>query len=166
MNAPAAKSCPAGRLDTVQGRVDWLQYALGHAPPVEMPLQHRFTPGLYSREIFMPAGAVVVSKVHKTEHQFVVSKGRVSVWSEADGVVELRAPHAGVTKPGTRRILVVHEDTIWTTFHPTANLPGVGHDVSPGDVPALEKALVEDVDVQWVGEFFSVVGGQLPEVRA
>lgn len=83
------------------------------------PVVHRFTPGLYIREIFMPAGSVLTSKIHKTEHPFVISKGSVSVYSDNDGAQHITAPYTGITKPGTRRFLVIHEDTIWTTFHVT-----------------------------------------------
>jgi hypothetical protein len=86
-------------------------------PPLDFPLTHRFTPGLYIREIFMPAGSLLTSKIHKTEHPFVISKGVVSVWTKETGAVLYRAPHTGITYPGTRRVLFVHEDTIWTTFH-------------------------------------------------
>lgn len=85
---------------------------------VEMPLTHRFTPGLYVREIFMPAGTIVVSRIHKTQHPFVISKGDCEVWSPGTGWQRLRAPHTGITLPGTQRLLLIHEDTIWTTFHP------------------------------------------------
>lgn len=102
-----------------QKRVDRIQDALAKMPQADCPLTHRFTPGLYIREIVMPAGAVVVSKIHKTEHPFVISKGKVSVWTENEGTVTFEAPHTGITKPGTRRILYIHQDTIWTTFHPT-----------------------------------------------
>jgi hypothetical protein len=84
---------------------------------VDLPVSHQFTPGIYIREIFMPAGVVLTSRTHKYEHPFVISKGVVSVWSLQEGAVTYRAPHTGVTKPGTRRVLLVHEDTIWTTFH-------------------------------------------------
>jgi len=86
-------------------------------PLAQFPVVHRFTPGLYIREIFMPAGSVLTSKIHKTEHPFVISKGVVSVWTAEGGTVIMKAPHTGVTKPGTRRVLFVHEDTMWTTFH-------------------------------------------------
>jgi hypothetical protein len=92
---------------------------IGHDCDTLMPLTHRFTPGLYCREIFMPKGTLLTSKIHKTEHQFIISKGSVSVWTEDGGVTRLTAPFHGITKPGTRRILYIHEDTIWTTFHPT-----------------------------------------------
>lgn len=90
---------------------------LAQQSPVECPLVHRFTPGLYVREIFMPKGALIVSKIHRTEHPYVISKGKVSVWTEG-GVLHLSAPHCGITKPGTRRVLYIHEDCVWTTFHP------------------------------------------------
>jgi hypothetical protein len=96
---------------------------LGHAmteyPQAFCPLEHRVTPGLYARQITMPKGVLVVSRVHRTEHPYVVSKGAVSVWTEKDGWVLIKAPFAGITKPGTCRVLVMHEDTIWTTFHVT-----------------------------------------------
>lgn len=86
---------------------------------VDCKLEHRFTPKLYSREITMPAGILVTSETHKTEHQFILSKGIVSVWTEEEGEVFIVAPYHGITKPGTRRILFIHEEAIWTTFHST-----------------------------------------------
>jgi hypothetical protein len=85
------------------------------------PVRHIFTPGLYAREIFMPAGAIITSAVHKTEHPYVVSAGRCLVYleNEARSVI-IQAPHTGVTKPGTRRLLIIVEDTTWTTFHVTS----------------------------------------------
>lgn len=83
----------------------------------ELPVRHLFTPGLYVREIFMPAGTLLTSRIHLLEHPFVISKGKVSVWDDENGVVTLEAPHTGITSPGTRRVLYMHTDTIWSTFH-------------------------------------------------
>jgi hypothetical protein len=102
-----------------QKTVDKMQAAMKRLPQVDCPLVHRFTPGLYVREIFMPKGTFIISKIHKTEHPFIVSKGHVAVWIEGVGVVEIKAPYCGVTKAGTRRILYIREDCVWTTFHPT-----------------------------------------------
>lgn len=85
----------------------------------EMPLVHTFTPGLYSRQITMPEGTLVCSKIHLTEHQFILSKGTVSFWTKDGGEVIISAPYQGVTKPGTARALYIHEEAIWTTFHST-----------------------------------------------
>jgi hypothetical protein len=103
---------------SVQLKMDSLVKALSQMPQVELPLTHQFTPGLYIRTIFMPKGSLVISKIHKTTHPFVITKGHTSVWDAANGVQQMRAGHIGITKPGTHRILFMHEDTVWTTFHP------------------------------------------------
>lgn len=87
--------------------------------PIDCPLVHTFTPALYSRQITMYRGTLITSETHKYEHQFILSQGVVSVWTEAEGEVLISAPYHGVTKPGTRRILYIHEDAVWTTFHST-----------------------------------------------
>jgi hypothetical protein len=99
--------------------IDDLEGAMLSGVQVEMPVIHRQTPGLYSREIHIPAGTLLTSAVHKTEHQFVISQGRIAVISENEGRVIYEAPHTGVTLPGTRRVLHAETDTIWITFHAT-----------------------------------------------
>ena len=85
---------------------------------VECPVKHHFAPGLYAREIFMPAGHVVVGKIHRHAHVNTISRGRVVVATEF-GTQELVAPCTFVSLPGTKRAVAVQEDTIWTTYHPT-----------------------------------------------
>lgn len=95
---------------------------------VECKLEHTFTKGLYTRKIFMPKGTAVVSKIHKTQHPYVILKGKVSVHAKGDRVRTLKAGHMGITEPGTERLLLIHEDTVWVTFHP-----------NPTDEQDLEK---------------------------
>ena len=99
--------------------IEALEAAIAARGPVEFKVTHRFTPGLYIREIFLPATAILTSAIHRTEHPFVISMGRIRVCSENEGAVEYAAPHTGITLPGTRRILHALEDTVWTTFHAT-----------------------------------------------
>lgn len=110
------------------------QLIKANCPAVECPVKHLFTPGLYSREFHAPAGTLVTSKIHKTEHQYVVSKGCANVWIDGVGWQAIRAPYRGVTMPGTRRVLVVTEDLIWTTFHPT----------TLKDVDEIEREIIEE----------------------
>jgi hypothetical protein len=98
---------------------DEFEAHLASFPPASMPVRHRFTPGLYIREILIPAGTVLTSMEHKTEHPFVISDGLIEVISATEGRVTYAAPHTGITRPGTRRILHALEDTVWTTFHVT-----------------------------------------------
>lgn len=134
----AAKVYPESLPEALEAcrRTDQLQLVMAQLPQTELPLVHRFTPGLYVREIFMPKGTVVISKIHKTEHPYVVSKGVVSVWIDGVGVQKIVAPYTGITKPGTRRILYIHEDTVWTTFHPTDET----------DLARIEEAVIQKHD--------------------
>jgi len=86
---------------------------------IDLEPVHLFTPGLYVRELTMPAGARVVSKVHRTEHPYVVTKGRAMVWIDGKGWELIVAPHKGITRPGTRRLLYILEECTWTTYHAT-----------------------------------------------
>ena len=102
-------------------KVDALGVIMQQFPKVDAPLVHLFTPGLYCRQITMPTDSLVISKVHTTEHPFLISKGVVSVWIDGEGVKKFTAPYLGVTKAGTRRVLYIHEECVWTTFHVTDN---------------------------------------------
>ena len=82
-------------------------------PPVACPVTHKFTPNLYTREIFMPKGTLVTSLMHLTTHPFFILQGDVSVWSHDMPIQRYKAPYSGITKAGTRRVLYTHEDTIW-----------------------------------------------------
>lgn len=81
------------------------------------PTKDHFAPGLYGREIFIPAGAWIVGKIHKHAHLNTISKGLVTVVTEFGSEV-LRGPVTFTSIPGTKRAVVAHEDTIWTTYHP------------------------------------------------
>lgn len=98
--------------------VDKIEAAIvEHCQPIEFPIRSFFTDGLYAREMSAQAGSMIVSMIHKTEHIFVVSKGKLSVWNDEGGEVVIEAPYIGITKAGTRRFAYVHEDLVWTTFH-------------------------------------------------
>lgn len=83
------------------------------------PVRHHFAPGSYGREMFLPKGLVVVGKIHKHAHVNVISQGRVRVFTEQEGILELKAPLTFVSSPGTKRVVEVLEDTVWTTIHVT-----------------------------------------------
>lgn len=100
-------------------RMNEIEATLAKLPQVECPVIHRLTPGLYSREVRMFENMMVTSKIHKTEHQFVILSGDVSVWTEHEGVTRLKTGDVGITQAGTRRLLYMHKETRWVTFHPT-----------------------------------------------
>jgi len=88
-------------------------------PQSDGNLKHIFSGGIYAREASVNSGSVIVSKMHKTEHIFTISKGIVSVFSTTEGLKLHQAPYTGITKPGTKRLIYAHTDLVWTTYHRT-----------------------------------------------
>ncbi len=82
------------------------------------PLKHTFADGLYIREIFMPKGQIISTGIHKKEHPYFVLKGDISVLTD-EGIKRIKAPYNGITKPGTKRLIYMHEDSVWITVHAT-----------------------------------------------
>ena len=82
------------------------------------PLVHRFTDGLYVREIAITKGTLLTSKTHLTQHQFFLLKGKISVWDNEGNEQYLEAPYIGITQANTRRIAYAWEDCVWATCHP------------------------------------------------
>lgn len=83
----------------------------------ECPLKHHFSPGLYLREIFMPAGTVVIGRVHKTEHFNVLVQGACLIVHDDFRREVLRAPMVFISKAGMQKVLYILEDMIWMTTH-------------------------------------------------
>lgn len=105
--------------DSARAALYKLQLAGAELEPVEMPLQHVYAPGCYARTIFIPAGTFVVGKIHKHQHINVLSQGHVTVYTEQGGVEDLHGPLTMSSSPGTKRALLAHTDTVWTTIHVT-----------------------------------------------
>ncbi len=83
------------------------------------PLKQNLEGGLYTREIFMPTGSVIVSMIHKQDHPSFVLKGLVSYLDDKGVVRTVRGPHKIFTKTGTQRVLYIHEDTTWCCVYKT-----------------------------------------------
>jgi hypothetical protein len=114
-------------------RIATLVRRLGAMEQTECPLKHYFGPGVYLREIFMPAGTIVIGKIHKTEHLNLIERGVLAIRHD-DGTTQiLRAPHTFVSKPGVQKVLYIQEDTVWKTIHPTTER----------DLEKLEALLIE-----------------------
>ncbi len=100
---------------------------------IECPVTHYFAPGIYMRELFMPAGSIIIGKIHRTEHLNIVEKGRLHLLNEDGTVEEIIAPKTFVSKAGVQKAARVYEDTVWKTVHPTDET----------DIATLEALLTE-----------------------
>lgn len=84
----------------------------------ELPVMHHFAPGLYVRELHMPAGTLATGKTHKTKHFLSVDVGDVTLWTE-QGMRRVQAPFKTISQPGAKRVALAHAYTVITTYHPT-----------------------------------------------
>lgn len=87
-------------------------------PQVELKHFDHFSRGVYARELHIPAGMVVVGKIHKFENLNILSKGMMTV-STDNGLKKVSAPFTVVSPPGTKRVAYAHTDCVWTTIHGT-----------------------------------------------
>ncbi|MCA8407960.1 hypothetical protein LGN09_23930 [Burkholderia cenocepacia] len=125
---------------SMRARVEALESQIEKLPQAECPVRHLFAPGIYAREMTIPAGVVLTGAVHRTEHLNIVSKGRITV-STDDGMKEVCAPFIFVSKPGTKRVGYAHEETVWTTIHATTTT----------DLDELVEELTESTAQQLLG---------------
>ena len=122
-----------GFLGPMRGRVNRLQEEVSKLPQFEPTTVHTFHGGMYCREVFRPAGVVIVGKVHKKEHFYFVVSGTVLITTE-DGMMEVTGPKLLCGMPGTKRAVYALTDAFCMTFHATQS----------ASVEAAEEELVED----------------------
>lgn len=104
--------------EATQRKIDALEaWICAQEAVVDLPIEHVVTPGLYRRTLRAPIDTLATTYIHRQEHQFVVTRGRVAVSDGESEPVEVEAPYFGVTKAGTRRVCLVLADAEWTTYH-------------------------------------------------
>jgi quercetin dioxygenase-like cupin family protein len=106
---------------------------------LELENYHHFSDGVYLRELVIPAGAVLVGKLHKTRHFLLITRGRIQCKTDA-GMVDLEAGDIIETHPGTKRVLLAYEDSVMVTIHVTSktDLAEIEKDVIEPETPAIE----------------------------
>lgn len=87
-------------------------------PPVEMPVSHHFSHGVYGRELRIPAGTVLTGKIHKFENLNVLLEGEMLVLTD-QGPKRVSAGHVEVSPAGTKRAALALTDCRWLTAHGT-----------------------------------------------
>jgi hypothetical protein len=104
--------------DITINNIDDIERKLLAMPQAECAVFHKFSPGLYIRELFMPAGTLAIGHEQKFEHFNVMLKGKVLMLNDDGSRTEISAPLSFVGKPG-RKIGYVLEDMIWQNIYPT-----------------------------------------------
>jgi hypothetical protein len=99
-------------------KVQTLEAAFLAQPQVDCPVVHRFGPGIYIREVSIPAGTLSIGHCQTTTHLNVMLAGRVIMICEDGSKTELVAPQTFVAGPG-RKIGYILEDMVWQNIYAT-----------------------------------------------
>ena len=65
MTTIKAIAVPSQTVLEIRRKISALEAVVGQAPQIDFRLKHTFAPGVYCREIFIPAGSVVIGKIHR-----------------------------------------------------------------------------------------------------
>ena len=102
----------------------------------DMPeAEHYFAPGMYGRKLIIPAGMLVVGKIHKHSHFMMVAKGHALVVSEHDKQ-EVHAGDMYVSQVGAKRVVFAFEETVFITVHLNPS--------NTQDMEVIEREHIED----------------------
>ena len=109
-----------------------LQHEMSQMPQAELQTEHYFSDGMYCRKVHRLAGTLIVGKVHKKPHFFMVAKGQIIAWTE-NGMKTLNEGDIVCSQPGTKRVTLAITDAIGITIHQTEKT----------DLDELEAELIE-----------------------
>ena len=114
--------------------VDQVEAELLNMPQVDPNTVHRFGPGIYIREVTIPAGVMCIGHSHKYAHTNMVLSG--SAVAMIDGEIhKIKAPAIFAAPPG-RKIIYATEECVWHNIYATTET----------NVENLEKMLVDKSD--------------------
>jgi hypothetical protein len=120
---------------------DWLEREALELPQVDCREQHHFGPGVYIREITIPAGTCVIGHAHRGEHLCVLQKGTLAVVDGSGEVRRITAPMIFTAPPGRKVGYAPEDDVVFWNVFPN---PDDGRDLD-----AIEARLV-DKSAAWV----------------
>lgn len=105
-------------------------------PQSECPVVHHFGPGVYIREVTLPAGTLAIGHAQRHEHLNIMLTGSVSMVGDDGQIKTLKAPMIFVGKPG-RKMGLVLETCTWQNVYPN---PDEERDVDTLEAKWLDKS--------------------------
>lgn len=112
--------------------LDTLESFLQGLPQIAADCVHAFAPGIYIRQVTLPAGMFAMGHRHRHAHLNVMLSGRMTMFNDDGTRSELCAPVVCVAQPG-RKVAYVHERTVWLNIYATTET----------DVEKLEAELLD-----------------------
>lgn len=105
-------------IGTDRTAVERLQVELLKLPQYEPKTKNYFHGGMYCREVWRDGGVLVVGKVHRKEHFYLIVSGTVSI----NGAEPVSGPMLIFSNPGTKRAILSITPALCMTFHRTDSI--------------------------------------------
>jgi hypothetical protein len=83
---------------------------------VDVKLVDRFIGSMYVRQIIIPKGVFLTSRVYKRTYVDIMISGDITI-TDTNGKYRLTGYNVLEGTPGRKRAGIAHEDTIWLTVH-------------------------------------------------
>lgn len=117
---------------------------------VKCPVTHRFEPGMYIREMFIPAQTLFIGRPHLQGHRCELVSGKILMITE-EAKMHMDAPAELHSKPGYMMCMYTKTDVVGRTYHPVP-------DVFPFPFRLPEQELISKLE----GDIF----GPIDELKA
>ena len=82
----------------------------------EFPLKHSFADQIYVRQMNMKKDTLVVGAIHNHLHVWFLLTGSLTIVTETSNE-DFIAPCYVISKPGAKRVIYAHEDSIFVNIH-------------------------------------------------
>lgn len=112
--------------------LEMTEAAMLEQPQIECPVQHHFGPGIYIREVMMPAGTLVMGHHHKGPCMNVLVQGSMLIIDPDGEPRQIDAPLTFTTGPG-RKVAFMLSDVVFQNIFAAEET----------DVDVLEEMLIE-----------------------
>ena len=100
------------------------------------PLNHSFSEGVYIREMLMPKDGLIVGKIFKCSHHFILLKGKLLITMPGEETKIHTAPSWFTCTSNVRRVLLSLEDSVFMNVLPNPD--------NETNINILEERLLED----------------------
>ena len=97
--------------------IEQVEAGMLNLPQVACPVTHHFGPGIYIREVTIPAGTFAMGHSHKDRNLNVMLTGKIVMRKNGE-MVTITAPFIFTAEPG-RKLAYVLEDTVWQNIYAT-----------------------------------------------
>lgn len=117
-------------------QIEKLESHMLNLPQAECPVVHHFGPGVYIREVTLPAGTFAIGHAQRHEHLNIMLTGKVAILADDGTTKILKAPIIFTGQPG-RKVGLILETCVWQNVYPN---PDGTRDVDVLEAKWLDKS--------------------------